>query len=143
MQPYLTDASLSTTTALPSSANTAVTGAATDTLNSSYADTAQRMEWEIDAPALNTTQLPNNAMMSYAVVMSASSNMGSPVLIYDNVIQQTGAGGAGAAAATARFRLPFQPGGQNSTLRYLAIRATGANGNANCAASSYTLLPRF
>lgn len=142
MQPYLTDAALQTSTALPSAAG-AVTGTATDLMHSVFGDQDQRMEWEIDAPALNTTQLPNAATVAYAVMMSNSNTMSNAVLIYDNVIIQTGAGGAGAAAATARFRLPFQPGGLNAALRYLAIRATTANTPGNCALASMTLLPRF
>ena len=143
MQPYLSDASLSTTTPLPTAASTAVTGAATDLLNGPFSDNPPMMEWEIDAPALAVTQLPNTDIVTYAVVMSANANMSSPVLIYDSVLVQTGAGGVGAAAATARFRLPFQPGGQNASLRYLAVRATTGAGTDNCSAASYTLLPRF
>jgi len=142
MQPYATDASLTVTGALPAAAGATYTSSI-DTGNSAYADNAQVMEWEIDAPALTVTQLPNAATVSYAVVMSASSNLSSPVLIYDNVLVQTGAGGAGAAASTVRFRLPFQPGGLNAGLRYLGIRATTANTPGNCSAASVTLLPRF
>ena len=142
MQPYLTDASLSVTGALPASAGATYTSSV-DTGDSAYSDTVQVMEWEIDAPALNSTQLPNAATASYAVVMSASSNLSSPVLIYDNVIVQTGASSSGAAAATARFRLPFQPGGQNAALQYLGVRVTTGNTPGNCSAASVTLLPRF
>lgn len=142
MQPLLTDAALQTTTALPSAAG-AVTGNATDLMNGQFGDQDQRMEWEIDAPALNTTQLPNGAIVAYAVMMSNANTMANAVLIYDNVIIQTGAGGVGALLASARFRLPFQPGGLNAAMRYLAIRATTANTPGNCAAASFTLLPRF
>lgn len=143
MQPYLTDAALTVTGALPASAGSTLTGVI-DTMNSQYGDNdMSRAEWEIDAPALNTTQLPNSATVSYAVVMSNSSTLGSPTVIYDNVIVQTGAGGVGAAAKTARFRLPIQPGGQNATLRYMGIRATTATSPGDCSGATMTLLPRF
>jgi hypothetical protein len=143
MQPYLTDAALSTSTALAAAASTAVTGAATDLVNSGFADNAPVMEWEIDAPALNATQLPDTTTVTYAVVMSPNADMSSPVLIYDKVLIQTGAGGVGAVATSVRFRLAFQPGGPNASLRYLAVRATTGAGTGNCSAASMTLLPRF
>jgi hypothetical protein len=50
--------------------------------------------------------LGDAATMKYDVVTSASSDMSSPTVVALTILTQTGAGGAGAAAASQRFRLP-------------------------------------
>lgn len=130
MRPNLSDAALNVSGALPNGATTSTV--VFDTATSNRADQSGRMEYEIQAPALTTGQLADAATMTYAVLMSANADGSSPVLIYDKVLVQTGAGGVGAAANSARFRLPYQPGGANANLRYLVIRATNSGaGNAS------------
>lgn len=144
MQPYLTDAALTVTGALPASTTFSIS-ATIDTGNTKYGDqTMDRAEWEVQAPALTTAALPDTKTMSYSVWMSNNADGSSATLIYDNVTVQTGAGGVGAVAATARFRLPLQPGGLNNAFRYLLIRATpSAAGAGNASTFNMTLLPRF
>jgi len=140
MRPNLSDASLSVSGALPNGATSSTI--VFDTANSNRADQPGRMEYEIQAPALTTGQLADAATMTYAVLMSANADGSSPTLIYDKVLVQTGAGGAGAGANTARFRLPYQPGGANANLRYLVIRATNS-GAGNASPVNMTLQPYF
>ena len=44
--------------------------------------------------------------MKYTVQMDDNANFNSPTDLYPDVLTQTGAGGAGAAAATKRLALP-------------------------------------
>lgn len=93
-------------------------------------------EFLITAPALGTSAMGDGKTMIYAAMMSDNADMSSPVVLYDRVVVQTGAGGAGAAATEGRFRLP------TNAKRYIAVRATGsASGDAS--ASSFVLDPLF
>lgn len=137
------DNNYSQTLALPSAANTTVTAnTSLDTEASSIADFIAYCELLLTAPALNTTQLPNAATMTYNVVASANSNLAGAVVITggQSVIVQTGAGGAGAAAATGRIRLPSNIG---ATGRYIGLQEVGAVTNGNCAAASGKLQMLF
>jgi|GEM_PF-6338732 len=93
MRPNLSDAALNVSGALPNGATTSTV--VFDTATSNRADQSGRMEYEIQAPALTTGQLADAATMTYAVLMSANADGSSPVLIYDKVLVQTGAGGVG------------------------------------------------
>ena len=139
--PSVVDASMKLSLALPSTANTTVTGnTSIDTEASTLADFVATMELLVGAPALNTTQLPNAATMTYNLVASANANLAGAVVIQSAVIVQTGAGGTGAAAASQRARLPTNIG---TVGRYVGLQATGAVSNGNCAASSGTLTAEF
>lgn len=132
----LRDASLKQTVALPSAANGNVNAATgLDMEVTAASDFVALTEVFVSAPALNTTQLPNAATMTYNLIASASANMASPTTLQASVLVQTGAGGTGAAAATDRVRLPTNLG---SVGRYLALQAVGLN-NGNCQAASATL----
>jgi hypothetical protein len=72
----------------------------------------------ISAPAVGN--LTDAATVKYQVECDTISNMGSPTVLAKEVIVQTGAGGAGATAATARFRIP------SDCQRYVAVRATNS-----------------
>lgn len=131
------DALMKQTLVLPSAANTNTSGATgLDTEATSAADFVALTECLVTAPALNTTQLPNAATMTYNLLASANSNMAGAVVLQSAVLTQTGAGGVGAAAATARARIPTNIG---ITGRFVALQAVGAASNGNCAGSSATL----
>lgn len=73
--------------------------------------------FELAGPALTTAQLSDTKVVTYKLEDSAD---GSSFATVDPLIQttQTGAGGAGAAAKTIRFRLPA------NTRRYVRIAQT-------------------
>lgn len=133
--PNLQDSSLTVTRALPATATT-VTSTAIDTGAAGPNDyQPARIEYLLTAPALNVTQLPNAATMTYAVIGSANSDLSSPTTLFFTVITQTGAGGVGAAAPTPyRFRLA------SNAPRYIGFTATGV-GNGDCSGVSATLTP--
>jgi hypothetical protein len=118
------DALHTVTRALPNGA-AAVTSTALDTETVASGRQLADFEILIEAPAMGTTPMPNAKTMTYAVVTSANADLSGPTVIADAVLVQTGAAGAGCAAATARFRLP------TNAARYVGVRATGsASGDA-------------
>lgn len=107
------------TTALPDGA-AAVNCDGFDLDQTTSGDFLAQCEIEISAPALTTGELGDADTMTYAVYHDSASDFGSEALLADKIIVQTGAGGAGAAAATARFRLP------TDVSRYVRIKATNS-----------------
>ena len=66
-------------------------------------------EVEIIAPALATSPLPDTKTMKYSLQQSSDDGVADAYATIpgcENIITQTGAGGAGAAAQTERVRLP-------------------------------------
>jgi len=90
------------------------------------------MELEILAPALTAAQLPDDKTMTYKVESDSASNFASPKTLADAVLVQTGAGGAGAAAATARFAIP------SDCERYVRVTATNS-GTGDASGASMTV----
>ena len=91
-------------------------------------------EFLISGPVLNTTQLPDTRTITYNVQASTESTFASPTYIYKTVLLQTGASSAGAAAATARFRLP------TNCPEFIRVEAaSGASVGASATTSSFTL----
>lgn len=89
----------------------------------------------ISAPALATGVLGDAATMTYAVQMDNDSAFGSPTTLYSAAIVQTGAGGAGAAAATKRLPIP------SDVERYIRVSATNsAAGDASGSSVTAKLL---
>lgn len=113
------DASLEVTKALPNGAATIATGGI-DLGHSANGDHLARCELEIQAPALATADLPDTETMIYDVYHDDASDFSSEALLYDNVITQTGAGGAGAAAITDSVPLPAD------VKRYIRVKATNS-----------------
>jgi hypothetical protein len=120
------DSAVSVSRALPSAASTTVNSTGIQLqgggvkLNSG--DFLANVEFVISAPALTTTMAPDTKTMTYNVVMSDKSDMSSPTTLIAGAIVQTGAGGAGAAAATYTFRVPVD------VLNYLFLQVvSGAN----------------
>lgn len=82
-------------------------------------DVPGTFEVEIVAPALATGVLGDGATMTYDIYHDTASDMSSEAKLLTAGIQ-TGAGGAGAATATYRFRLPID------TNRYIRVKATNS-----------------
>lgn len=89
-------------------------------------------ELKISAPALDTNDLPDTKTMKYDVECDEDSGFGSPKTLAKEVLVQTGSGGAGAAAATARYRLP------SDTERYIRVNATN-DGTGDASDKSMTV----
>ena len=118
--------------ALPAAASTAINTASIDI---GAGDFLPQLEFEIQAPVLNTTQLPDTRTVTYLVADSANDS--SFATIYDSVLVQTGASGAGAAAANARFSLPAE------TRRYIRVTATTGASTGDCSAVTVSLVALF
>ena len=92
-------------------------------------------EIEIQAPALGTVALPNADTVTYDLQESTDNTTFTDVMSAVGV--QTGAGGAGAAAAKYKVRVP------TDCSRYIRVQATQAGGSGDCSGSNVTVLPRF
>jgi hypothetical protein len=135
MKPQLVDQQLIVSLALPNGA-AVVTSTAIDLTNSAKGDFVGLVQFTIAAPALATGVLADGAHMTYDVYHAASADLSDGVALYPGVLVQTGAGGAGAAAATFEFRVP------TNVKRYVYFKATNS-GAGNASALSATLTPKF
>jgi hypothetical protein len=136
MRPYRNqDAQLIQTKALPNGA-AAVNSDAFDLELTSRSHFTAECELTISAPLLAVGELANAATMKYDVECDSDAAFGSPRVLAKEVLVQTGAGGVGAAAATARFRLP------SDVERYLRVKATNS-GAGNASAKSLTVALGF
>lgn len=94
------------------------------------------VEFEIGAPALTTTLLPDTETLKYSIQHDTDPAFGTVATLLPDVLIQTGAGGAGAAAATVRVKLPAHVN------RYIRLRAI-KTGTGNATTVSATLQGRF
>lgn len=85
-----------------------------------------KTELLISAPILTTAELPDTKTIVYKVEHDDAVGFGGVATLADRVLVQTGAGGAGAAAATVRFRFP------SDVKQYVRVTATNdGTGNAD------------
>jgi len=130
----LGDAELTVTKALPNGAATIYT----DGIDLGVSDDGLHLadcELEISAPALATAELGDGDTIKYSVEMDNDSAFGSPTALFPDVLTQTGADAAGAAAATKRVRLP------SDVERYIRVKAVNsAAGNASGKSVTASLL---
>lgn len=116
----LRDALLKITRALPED-DSAVTSDAIDTGKSTtQGRQLANVDFLLSAPALTTAQLGDAATMTYKAIHSDNADLSEASDLYPSLIIQTGADGAGAAAATKRFRLP------TDAKRYVGFVATNS-----------------
>lgn len=118
----LKDASLKLTLALPAGATTvyATPGIDTGKTTTQGVQTAD-VEFLLTAPALTTGQLGDGATMKYSILMDTENPVdASSTVLFADILTQTGAGGAGAAAATKRFKLP------SDALRIIGFKAVNS-----------------
>lgn len=128
------DASVKKTRALPNGAAT-VAADGFDLGHGSRGDHVADVELQIEAPALVVGDLADAATMTYDVYHDTASDFGSEALLMDNVITQTGAGGAGAAAQTKAVRLPVDVN------RYVRVKVTNSGaGDASDKTATIRLL---
>jgi hypothetical protein len=131
--PALGDASLKATKALPNGAANVTsaflpTGKSTNALSVPAPD----VEYVLTAPALTTGELADAATVKYDVLFSDAADGSGPTTYIAAALTQTGAGGAGAAGSTFRFRVPSNGGS------YVGIKATNS-GAGNQSGKNYTL----
>jgi hypothetical protein len=127
----LKDVQLKVTKALPNGA-ASTTSDGFDLGHGTRGDVVAGFELKITAPALGATPLPDSKTMIFIIEHDTASGFGTVATLLDRVIIQTGAGGAGAAAATKIVKLPVD------TNRYVRVKATGsASGDAS--GSSFTV----
>lgn len=127
------DANFRTTQALPNGAATVNQAAGFDLMNSPTGDFLAECELRVAAPALTTGELADAGTNIYFAIGSTSADLSNPTLIQE-IGRQTGAGGAGAAAAAYRWRAP------TNVPRYVGIRITkSAAGNASAKSATVTL----
>jgi len=125
------DATLTASIALPAADGSVYTASFDLGAAPANRDFEAAVEALITAPALGATPLPNDDTMTYKLQHSTDDSTFST--LYDAVLVQLGAGGVGAAAATARAKLP------SDCYRYIRLAATGAGTIGDCSGSSCTL----
>lgn len=135
-RPRFGDRRLIQTVALPNGAAT-VKGAGIHVGCGTPDDFSPNVEFKISAPALVVGDLGNGATMKYSLITADDDafTVNLAVLIAD-VITQTGAGGAGAAAATWQGRAPI--GGVRAFIGVQAINS--AAGDASDKSATLELL---
>jgi hypothetical protein len=135
--PEMGDAQLAAYTALPSS-TTAVTSTAIDTGVRSANAIAPKIDLFLSAPALSTAQLPDGKTMTYTIIQSPNPDLSGYTPLNNSVIVQTGAGGAGAAGATARVSTP------DVMSRYIGFTVTpAASGTGDASGTTATMQMLF
>jgi len=128
------DTALKVTKALPNGAAT-VYSDGIDLGHGSKGDFLANAEFKVSAPALTTAQLPDTKTMTYTLQHDDAAGFGTVADLLPGVIVQTGAGGAGAAAATFTIRLPVD------VKRYVRVKAVGsAAGDASAASMTFEVL---
>lgn len=126
------DPSVTQSKALPSSGGTSTSTDGIDVGNSSVGDFVAGCELLITAPALATGELPDGETITYKVEHDTDSAFGTVETLYDTVLVQTGAGGAGAAADTVRVRLP------SDVKTHVRVTATSSATAGDCSGESVT-----
>jgi hypothetical protein len=129
----LRDALMKGTRALPAAASSTVDGAAIQLDNSSRGHFPGNVEFKLNAPAVNTTMAPDTRTFTYSIIHSDNADLSSPSVLMPSVIVQTGAGGAGAAAASYQGRLPA------NVKKYVGARVISGASTADASSVAATL----
>lgn len=131
----LKDALLKLTRALPASTTAVTSASSIDTGKStSMGVQVADVEYLLTAPAVTTAQLPDAKTFTYDIIHSDNADLSLPATLFTSVIIQTGAGGAGAAAAEWRGKLP------STAKRYIGFKVTpSGSGTGDASAASSTL----
>jgi hypothetical protein len=118
-RPSFGDLALRETLALPNGAATTL-GAAIDVGCGTPDDFPVNAEFKIEAPALSTGDHGNGATLTFSLVTDDvdTFNSSALVVLLPSVLVQTGAGGAGAAAASWQGRAPI-----GGVRKYIGLKA--------------------
>lgn len=129
------DAALRKSDALPAAASTTKNGTALD-LGAALSQNGTRLapcELKLSVPAVTTTMVPNTKTITYSIESAVDAAFSAPIALATGCIVQTGAGGAGAAAAEFRMKLP------TNCARYVRAKAVSGADVTNSSAVSMTL----
>jgi hypothetical protein len=131
----LEDALLTQEKALPNGAASTYSDPIDLGASSARASFEADTELVIRAPELATAKLPDGQTITYDVEQAEDEAFTVPATLFDNVIVQTGAGAAGAAASEVRRRLP------SDVKQYVRLKATKTGAaDASAAAASIRLV---
>lgn len=139
MQNLLKDVLEKGTKTLPPSTSAVALAAFLDTRKvTSSGNQLANVEFKLSAPLVTTAQLPDTKTFTYDILHSDNADGSSSSILMQDVIVQTGAGGAGAAAATLRFKIP------SDAKRYIGFNVTpSGSGTGDASAASATLEALF
>lgn len=129
----MADAKLAVTRLLPAAASATVNSLGIDLETGTRSDFVAPTEILVSAPALSTTIAPDTRTMTYHVQHDTDPAFGTAVTIANSLIVQTGAGGVGAAATTARFKLP------SNVKRYIRLQIVSGASTTDASALSATM----
>jgi hypothetical protein len=135
--PSVRDAALKLTRALPNGAATVYASPGIDLGKvTSQGSNPGEIEFLLSAPAMNTTQMPDAKTMKYSILLDTVDPIdGSSVAEHTDILTQTGAGGAGCAAASVRFRI------RSDANRIVGFKIAGsASGDASGVSATLELL---
>lgn len=137
-RPAFGDAACENTVALPNGAATVV-GAGIEVGITTRGEFPGDVEVKIEAPALAVGDLANGATMKYSIVTEEcdADDFYSPTVLIPDVLVQTGAGGAGAAATSWQGRLPA-----SGVLKSIGLKAVNS-GAGDASDKSATLALKF
>jgi hypothetical protein len=127
------DANLVDPCTLPAAAGSAYSNGL-DLQLSARADGAYGCELIVEAPALTTGQLPDTKTITYDIQVDTDPAFGTVATLLAGVLVQTGAAGAGAAAAAKRIGIA-----SDLAKRYLRLRAIGGAAIGDCSAAKANL----
>jgi hypothetical protein len=130
----LEDSSVNVSATLPTGTASANTGSIR--LASSSGVNLTNVDYSAELPAQLTAGLPDGVKLTVDIKYSANADLSSPATLYPGFIVQTGAGGAGAAATSKKFRIPSDISG------YLFASVTGS-ASTNAATGSLALKAKF
>lgn len=125
------DALKKVTKALPNGA-ASTTSDAISLEKTTRGDEIRDIELLLSVPALAVGPMANGKTMIYDIIYSANADLSDPTTYMAAAITQTGAGGAGAGAATKRLKLP------SDAACYWGVKATGST-TGDASGSSMTL----
>lgn len=134
----LEDAQLSVSTPLPASAAT-VTTPGLDLAQTTNGDFTADADFLATVPAVTTGMLGDAATLKWSIVTGATVDANgviqSVTVLYPDIMTQTGAGGAGAAANSKRIGLP------SDVQRYVGLRGIkSASGDASSVSATLKML---
>ncbi|MEX0587054.1 MAG: hypothetical protein WD176_10445 [Pirellulales bacterium] len=126
------DALLKQTKALPAAIGS-VTSTPINLETNPTGDFVAPVQLKLTAPALDDDQLPDTHTAIYDILMDTSASMGSPTVLYNDVITQTGATSAGDVGNSFIFSLPA------NVESFIAAKCTTTSTAADASAVSLTL----
>ena len=97
------------------------------------------IELELSIPDLTTTHLPDADTLTFSLLGDTALPIdGSSVVVFANILEMLGAGGAGDGPERVRVKIP-----SDFSYRYLGVKAVAAGGTGDISAVDMTTQLRF